>query len=66
MNKQLQQITHMTDALERELLEQELRAMAQRAAAEAFARVMRRGFAKVRSLFAGSRQTNTTTGLRSA
>ena len=62
MNQQFQRISLLTDALERELLEQELRAMAQREAAEAFARGMRRLFAKVRGLFSGT----TTSGLRSA
>lgn len=62
MNQQFQHISQMTDSLERELLEQELRAMAQRAAAEAFARGVRRLFAKFRSLLSGNR----TTGLRSA
>ena len=61
MNQQYQ-ISHMTDALERELIEQELRAMAQRAAAEAFARGVRRLFAKARSMFSSNR----TSGLRSA
>lgn len=65
MNQPMQQINHMTDALERELLEQELRAMAQRAAAEAFARGVRRLFAKVRLLVSGARSTDNT-GLRSA
>lgn len=57
MKQQLPQINLMTDTLERDLLEQELRAMAQRAAAEAFARLVRRAYAKVRKLFAGSRQS---------
>ncbi len=66
MNTKFQgNITHMTDSLERELLEQELRAMAQRAAAEAVARGLRRVFAKLRSMVTGSRHTSST-GLHSA
>lgn len=65
MNQQFEEITRMTEGLDRELLEHELRAMAQRAAAQAFARGVRRVIAKVRSLISGSRTANTA-GLRSA
>jgi hypothetical protein len=65
MDPKFTQISHMTDALERELLEQELRSMAQRAAAEAIARGVRQLFAKVRSLIAGARPASKA-GLHSA
>ena len=65
MKQQSQQSNYITNALEYGLLEQELRAQAQRAAALAMARVIRRAFAKVRSLVSGARQTNGS-GLRSA
>lgn len=65
MDSKLQKITYMTDSLERELLEQELRAMAQREAAQAFARGVRRVLNKIRTALAGSRQSGKS-GLRSA
>jgi len=65
MNKQSQNISHMTDSLERGMLEQELRAMAQREAAAALARGVRYVFVKIRALWAGVRQARSN-GLRSA
>ncbi|MCD8503525.1 MAG: hypothetical protein LRY53_07940 [Burkholderiaceae bacterium] len=65
MNQQFQEITRMTEGLDRALLEHELRAMAQRAAAQAFARGMRRVIAKIRSVATRSRAANAS-GLRSA
>ncbi len=65
MNPKLTQINYMTDALERELFEQELRSMAQRAAARAIARGVRQLFAKVRSLIVSARSASKA-GLRSA
>ena len=55
MTTKPEQINYLTDAFERQMFEQEIRAMAQRAAAEAFGRAMRRLFARVRSVAAKSR-----------
>lgn len=65
MTTKPEQINYLTDAFERQMFEQEIRAMAQRAAAEAFGRAMRRLFARVRSVAAKSRQ-HAASGLRSA
>lgn len=63
--KQLQNMSPMTDAIERELIERELRAMAQRAAARAFARGVRRVFANLKRVLRGARPATAAGDLRS-
>lgn len=66
MTKQIIDLSQHTGTLEHDLLEIELRAMAQKEAARAFARVVRRGVARTRQFFAGNRAPSVDSDLRSA
>lgn len=66
MTKQIIDLSQHTGTLEHDLLEIEMRALAQKEAARAFARVVRLGFARIRQFFVGSRTAAADSDLRSA
>lgn len=66
MTKQIIDLSQHTGTLEHDLLEIELRTMAQKEAARAFARIVRRGLARTRQFFARHRTPSAPGDLHSA
>jgi hypothetical protein len=66
MKQQMNDLSLATSSLEHDLLEIEMRTMAQKAAAKAFARLVRRGLIRTRRFLVGTRVPATDGDLRSA